>query len=130
MAGLTIANKSSAAYTKAEKILSRPSPTVETKLETPPIHSAALATHTFAHRDPYQGFTQMFSMPGSRTAIQRDNNSGRPTVHSDQKPVNRSAMIGDILKDRSQQSRIVDNVMNFFKYKDPERYGGGGGSSG
>ena len=72
----------------------------------------------------------MFSMPGSRTAIQRDNNSGRPTVHSDQKPVNRSAMIGDILKDRSQQSRIVDNVMNFFKYKDPERYGGGGGSSG
>ena len=33
--------------------------------------------------------------------------------------LNRSAQIGDILRDRGQQNRVVDNVMNFFRYKDP-----------
>ena len=29
-----------------------------------------------------------------------------------------SSQLGDILKDTQNQNRVVDNVMNFFRYKD------------
>ena len=32
--------------------------------------------------------------------------------------MNKSANIGEILKDQSSQNRVVDNVMNYFRYKD------------
>jgi len=34
--------------------------------------------------------------------------------------MNKSAQIGEILKDRHGQNRVVDNVMNFFRTKEPE----------
>jgi len=34
--------------------------------------------------------------------------------------MNKSAQVGDILKDRHGQDRVVDNVMNFFRSKEPE----------
>ena len=46
--------------------------------------------------------------------------SGRPKDVG----LNKSAQIGEILRDRNNQNRVVDNVMNFFKYKEPEKYGG------
>ena len=30
----------------------------------------------------------------------------------------KASQISDILKDRNQQSRVVDNVMNFFRFKE------------
>ena len=39
-------------------------------------------------------------------------------VSKDSSMVDNSSQLGDILKDTSQQNRVVDNVMQFFRYKD------------
>ena len=85
-------------------------------LEVPQITAAA---HSVVNRDPYSGFAKVFSMPGSRMMLDQEGGSGRASNHYSEKK-----QVGEILKDRSQQSRVVDNVMNFFRYKDPEKYGG------
>lgn len=39
-------------------------------------------------------------------------------ISKDSSMVDNSSQLGDILKDTSQQNRVVDNVMQFFRYKD------------
>lgn len=71
-------------------------------------------------RDPYSGLKKTFAAPPGGTGQPFDFGSTRPSYDGH---LNRSTQIDDILADRMNQGHIVDNVMNFFRYKDPERYG-------
>ena len=105
--GMTMQNMQNSAYSRAEKILQQ-----QQKPES---------LITSSMRDPYSGLKkQPFAPPQSGTGQPFDFSSTRPSYDGH---LNRSTQIDDILADRMGQGHIVDNVMNFFRYKDPERYG-------
>jgi len=74
-------------------------------------------------RDPYSGFRKVFVMPiGSTKEGIKDYETAASQQPSVDLSMNRSAQLGEILMDKQNQSRVVDNVLNFFRYKDPERH--------
>lgn len=75
-------------------------------------------------RDPYSGFRKVFVMPppnGSKEGSKDYESLGQKNFSTDA-ALNRSAQLGEILTDKMNASKVVDNVMNFFRYKEPDRH--------
>lgn len=45
--------------------------------------------------------------------------------HPHQHHSTNATQISEILKDRNQQGKVVNNVMKFFRFKDTDRFGSG-----
>ena len=120
---MLVKNTNNSAYTRAEKLLSYP------MIES--------ASSTGAHQQPQTvvrdlfGYTKVVMMPqvnnnaasssGQHSIINKGVYELAPpilNVSKDSSMVDNSSQLGDILKDSSQQNRVVDNVMQFFRYKD------------
>lgn len=109
MANVTTTNHSNSAYTRAEKLLHFPD------------YRKGQVSNDYSNlgpseaRDPYAGFTKVFIMPSSQSEY---TSVGFHGASSGKVSVANHGKIGDILRDTHAQSRVVDNVMNFFKYKE------------
>ena len=72
-----------------------------------------------SNRDPYAGFNQVFVMPGGPKTIDTTPTLTKKIMNRvNDKNLNFSEKIGEILKDPYQQGRVVENVMNAYRHKD------------
>lgn len=113
VSNVTTNNLSNSAYTKAEKLLQFPD---YRKGNGSTDYSNFGAVDP---RDPYSGFTKVFIMPSSKSEY----TSAGYTVPAKKGGVGQGQVqiqgkLGEMLRDKEAQSHMVDNVMNFFRYKD------------
>jgi len=113
VSGLTVPAANNSAYTRAEKMLQFQQQTSESLLSSGQV-------------DAYSGYRKVFIMPAPRSKNKQkstdyDAQASGPAV--EEGPLNRSLQIAEILADKQNASRVVDNVMNFFRYKDTETQG-------